>query len=273
MVNQDERDKMQVNRRYWEDVVPVHAASSFYNVDGFKAGGITLDELERGEVGDVTGKSLLHLQCHFGLDTLSWARLGARVTGVDYAEAAVQTARDLAAQCELDASFTCCNVYDLPQQLHEQFDIVYTSYGVLCWLSDIREWARIAASYVKPGGFFYIAEFHPFAYVFDDEADHLAYRYPYFATQPIRWELAGTYTNPEDQLDKHVDYEWTYRVGEVVTALIDAGLRLEFLHEHPFTVYQQLPFLEKTGPMRWGFPGGTQPIPLMFSLKAVKPAN
>ena len=271
MVDQEDREKMQVNRRYWEDVVPVHAASSFYNVDGFKAGGITLDELERGEVGDVSGKSLLHLQCHFGLDTLSWARMGARVTGVDYAEAAVNTARDLAGLCGLDARFICCNLYDLPQQLHEQFDIVFTSYGVLCWLSDIHEWARIAASYVKPGGFFYIAEFHPFSYVFDDEADHLIYRYPYFKKAATRWEFEGTYTGAAEKLDRHEDWEWTYRLGDVVTALIDAGLRLEFLHEHPFTVYHQLPFLERTGPMRWGFPGGEQPVPLMFSLKAVKP--
>lgn len=273
MVNQDERNKMDINHRYWEDVVAVHAGSRFYDVPRFIAGENRLDELERGEVGDVSGKTLLHLQCHFGLDTLSWARLGARATGMDYSLEAVDTAQSLARECGLDARFICCNLYDLPQHLDEHFDVVFTSYGVLCWLPDIREWARIAASYVKPGGFFYIAEFHPFSYVFDDEADHLVYRYPYFATQPIRWELEGTYTGTEDKLSKHEDFEWTYRLGDVVTALTDAGLRLEFLHEHPFTVYQQLPFLEKTGNMRWGFPDGEQPIPLMFSLKAVKPAD
>lgn len=272
MLNQDDRDKMDINRRYWEDVVAVHAGSRFYDVPGFIAGDNRLDELERGEVGDVNGKSLLHLQCHFGLDTLSWARLGARVTGVDYAQEAVETARSLARECGLEARFIHSNLYDLPQNLEGQFDIVFTSYGVLCWLPDLREWARIAASYVKPGGFFYIAEFHPFAYVFDDETDHLAYRYPYFATQPLRWEAAGTYTGAEDKLATHEDWEWTYRLGDVVTALTDAGLRLEFLHEHPFTVYEQFPFLEKTGHMRWGFPDGAQPIPLMFSIKAGKPA-
>jgi 2-polyprenyl-3-methyl-5-hydroxy-6-metoxy-1,4-benzoquinol methylase len=268
MLNQDDREKMDINRRYWEDVVAVHAGSRFYDVPGFIAGENRLDELERGEVGDVNGKSLLHLQCHFGLDTLSWARLGARVTGVDYSREAVETARSLARECGLDARFIQCNLYDLPGQLDEQFDVVFTSYGVLSWLPDIRAWARIAASYVKPGGFFYIAEFHPFAYVFNDEADHLEYRYPYFNTQPTRWEMAGTYTGAEDKLEQHEDWEWAYRLGDVVTALIDAGLRLEFLHEHPFTVYEQFPFLVKTGHMRWGFPGGTQLIPLMFSLKA-----
>ena len=273
MITNEDRDRMRVNSRDWNDAVAVHRASAFYDVAGFKTGAVKLNALERGEVGDVSGKSLLHLQCHFGMDTLSWARLGASVTGMDYSEQAIRAAGELAAECGLEGRFICCNLYDLPAHLDGQFDIVYTSYGVLCWLPDLREWARIAASYVKPGGFFYIAEFHPFAYVFDDESDHLAYRYPYFQTQPIRWELAGTYTGPEDKLDKHVDYEWTYRLGEVMTALIDAGLRLEFVHEHPFTVYPQLPFLEKTGPMRWGFPGDAQPIPLMFSLKAHKPAD
>lgn len=271
MINQDDRAKMDINRRYWEDVVAVHASSRFYDVPGFISGDNRLDALERAEVGAVSGKSLLHLQCHFGLDTLSWARLGARVTGVDYSQEAVDTARSIARECGLDASFICFNLYDLPQHLNEQFDVVFTSYGVLSWLPDIQQWARIAASYVKPGGLFYIAEFHPFAYVFDDEADHLVYRYPYFEPQATRWEFEGTYTGPEDKLEKHEDWEWTYRLGDVVNALTDAGLRLEFLHEHPFTVYQQFPFLEKTDQLRWVFPGGVQPVPLMFSIKAVKP--
>lgn len=271
MVKKKARALMEVNRRYWDEVVPVHARSEMYNLAGFKAGGLSLDALERGEVGGVNGKTLLHLQCHFGLDTLSWARLGAQVTGMDYSPQGIAKARELAAECGLDARFICCNLYDLPRQLEGQFDIVYTSYGVLCWLPDLREWARIAASYVKPGGFFYIAEFHPFSYVFDDEADQLKYRYPYFAQEPLHFEFDGTYADKAAKLEHREDYEWTYRLGEVVSALIDAGLRLEFLHEHAFSVYEQLPFLEKAGGGRWRFPGGEEPIPLMFSLKAAKP--
>lgn len=270
MVRKIDRERMQVNRRYWDEVVPVHAASEMYDVQGFKAGRLTLDDLERGEVGEVQGKTLLHLQCHFGLDTLSWARLGARVTGVDYSPQAVAMARALAVECAIDARFICCNLYDLPRQLEGHFDIVFTSYGVLCWLPDLREWARIAAAYVQPGGFFYIAEFHPFAYVFDDEASSLQYRYPYFKRAATRFEFDGTYAEKTARLQNREDYEWTYRMGEVVTALIEAGLRVEFLREHPFTVYEQLPFLEKEGKARWRFAGGAEPIPLMFSLKAVK---
>ena len=271
MVKKMDRERMETNRRYWNEVVPIHAASEMYDVEGFKAGGLSLDELERAEVGEVGGKSLLHLQCHFGMDTLSWARLGARVTGMDYSPQAIAKARGLAAECGIEARFICGNLYDLPRQLEGQFDIVFTSYGVLCWLPDLREWARIAASYVKPGGFFYIAEFHPFSYVFDDEANRLQYRYAYFAKEATRFEFDGTYADRAARLQNREDYEWTYRIGDVVTALIEAGLRIEFLHEHAFTVYEQLPFLEKAGKRRWRFPGGEEPIPLMFSLKAAKP--
>ena len=271
MVNKEDRERMEINRRYWNEVVPVHARSKMYNVEGFKAGGLSLDKLERGEVGDVAGKRLLHLQCHFGMDTLSWARLGARVTGMDYSPPAIEKARGLAEECGIDARFICCNLYDLPHQLAGEFDIVFTSYGVLCWLPDLRQWAGIAASYVKPGGFFYIAEFHPFSYVFDDEADTLKYRYPYFAQEATRFEFDGTYADKEAKLKNREDYEWTYRLGDVVTALVEAGLRVEYLHEHAFTVYEQLAFLEKAEPGRWRFPRGEQPIPLMFSLKASKP--
>ncbi|HNR02692.1 MAG TPA: class I SAM-dependent methyltransferase [Anaerolineaceae bacterium] len=271
MVKKADRELMEINRRYWNEVVPVHAGSEMYNLAGFMSGDLSLDELERSEVGEVGGKQLLHLQCHFGLDTLSWARLGARVTGMDYAPDAIAKARALAAECGIEARFICSNLYDLPQQLEGQFDIVFTSYGVLCWLPDLREWARIAASYVRPGGFFYIAEFHPFSYVFDDEAGELKYRYPYFAREALRFEFDGTYADKDAKLQNREDYEWAYRMGDVVTALIEAGLRIEFLHEHAFTVYEQLPFLVKAEKGRWRFPGGAKPIPLMFSLKAGKP--
>ncbi len=271
MVKKLDRERMEVNRRYWDEVVPVHAGSELYNLVGFKAGEISLDDLERGEVGEVTGKRLLHLQCHFGMDTLSWARLGAQVTGMDYSPEAISKARQLAVDCGLEARFICCNLYELPQQLEEQFDIVFTSYGVLCWLPDLREWARIAASYVKPGGFFYIAEFHPFANVFDDEVKQLRYRYPYFTQDATHFEFDGTYADKGARLENREDYEWNYPLGEVVSALIDAGLQLEFLHEHAFTVYKQLPFLEKVGRARWRVPDGEEPIPLMFSLRAAKP--
>ncbi len=270
---QDPKDEgfMQTNRRMWNELVKVNARSAFYDLDGFRRGVNKLNSLERGEVGDVKGKSLLHLQCHFGMDTLSWAQLGAQVTGMDYSEEGISLARQLSEELNIPARFVCCNLYDLPANLDGQFDVVYTSYGVLCWLNDITGWAQIAASYVKPGGFFYIAEFHPFALVFDDESDELRYRYPYFEQEALTFEVKGSYADREAEISAGRDYEWQHTLAEIVNGLITAGLRIEFLHEHAFTVYEQLPFLKPDGKGYWRFPDGKQPIPLMFSLKASKP--
>lgn len=263
------------NRDHWDELVPLHARSAFYDVDGFKAGRITLGRLERQELGDVRGKSLLHLQCHFGLDTLSWARLGARVTGVDFSPRAVDLARALAAELGIDARFLCADIYDLPDALDEQFDIVFTSYGVLTWLPDLRRWAHVVAHFVRPGGTFYIAEIHPFGMVFDDSEGISALQvhdaYPYFPTaQPLAFDNDCSYASSETLAAHHRTYEWPYTLGDVVTFLIDAGLRIEFLHEFPFACYRMFPFLEKDNEGRWWLPGRKASIPLTFSLKAVK---
>ena len=270
MLSDDDLEFMRKNRDYWDERVPIHARTHFYGIEQFLAGSEKLDPLEIGEVGDVEGKNLLHLQCHFGLGTLSWARRGAHVTGMDYSEPAIELARDLAQRSRLDARFLCCNLYDLPDHLMGQYDIVFTSYGVLNWLPDIARWAQIAASYVKPGGFFYIAEFHPFSMVFDDEADTLQYRYPYFEKKAMKFEAHGSYADSEAETHVNEEFDWNHTMSEIVTGLIDNGLRIEFLHEFPYSVYQQLPFLELDENGVWVFPDGKQPIPLMFSIKAFK---
>ena len=261
---------MENNRKLWEEWVPVHVNSEFYRVDQFVAGENALNALEIGEVGDVEGKNLLHLQCHFGKDTLNWARLGAHVTGMDFSESAIEQANQFAARCNLDARFICSNLYDLPQHLMGQYDIVFTSYGVLAWLPDIPRWAKIAASYVKPGGFFYIAEFHPFAMVFDDYATDLRYRYPYFDKEAMHFDVEGSYADREAKIQSKEEIGWNHTLSEIINGLIDNGLQIEFLHEFPFSVYQQLPSLVPDGHGHYIFPEGKQPIPLMFSLKASK---
>lgn len=270
MKEEDQRQLMNKNRDLWDELVPIHRRSEFYAADDFIAGGNRLNQLELSEVGSVDGKNLLHLQCHFGLDTLSWARLGAHVTGVDYSEKAVETAADLAARCNLDARFICSNIYDLPQNRMGQFDVVYTSYGVLTWLPDIPRWAAVAASYVKPGGFFYIAEFHPFVMALDDEADSLRFRYPYFEEDALRFDVNGSYADESANLKTKDEYGWNHPLGEIVSSLIDNGLRIEFLHEHAYTVFKQFPFLEPFDNGLWRFPNGEKLLPLMFSLKAIK---
>lgn len=171
------------NQRLWDAWTAVHAAGEFYDLAGFREGGIRIRPYEIAALGDVTGKSLLHLQCHFGLDTLSWARLGAIVTGVDFSPAAIRLARELAADIGItDARFIESNVYQLPVRLADAFDIVYTSRGVLGWLPDIRGWARVVARFVRPGGRFYISEAHPVIQVFESEGvgpRELRLQYPY----------------------------------------------------------------------------------------------
>ncbi len=266
-------EQTEANRRHWDEVVPAHAASDFYDVASFKAGKTTLKAVELEELGDVKGKSLLHLQCHFGLDTLSWAREGAAVTGIDFSEQAIETARNLAAETGIDARFLVSDIYALPENLDGQFDIVFTSYGVKAWLPDIERWAQVAAHFVRPGGTFYIVEFHPIAGVFDDEpgATDLRVRYPYFPTEePMRFENEGTYATGAE-LEHRVTYEWTHTLGDIVTALTDAGLRIEFMHEFPFMTNQFLPFTEVApdGKVRLKQHDGS--VPLLFSIRATKP--
>lgn len=264
----------EANHRRWDESVPIHVASASYDVAGFKAGKSKLKPVELEELGDVRRKTLLHLQCHFGLDTLSWARKGAIVTGADYSEPALEAARALAAECSLDAHFVLSDVYSLPEKLHEQFDIVFTSYGALNWLPDISRWAKVAAHFVKPGGTFYVAEFHPIVGIFDDApgATDLRVLYPYFSTgEPLRWETDGTYADLDAKLTHRVTFEWSHPVSEVLTALIDAGLRIEFLHEFPFTCHPQLPFMRKRDERTYRLPEHDGSLPLLYSIKATKP--
>jgi SAM-dependent methyltransferase len=263
-------DYTQANRRLWDEWTHIHEKSELYRLEQFKAGENKLNPLEITEVGPVAGKSLLHLQCHFGMDTLSWARLGAQVTGIDLSPEAIRLAGSLSAELDIPGRFICCNLYDLLDHLHETFDIVYTSYGVLAWLPDLTHWASLIAFYLKPGGVFYIAEIHPFAMIFDDEASELKVRYPYFNPRVQAWDVHGSYADPTAEVQQKVSYEWDHPLGAVLTALIQAGLSLEFVHEFPFACYQQFPFLQLAEDGYWYLPGKAQTVPLIFSVRARK---
>jgi SAM-dependent methyltransferase len=265
------------NRALWNEWTPIHLRSEFYDVEGWKAGRGRRDlrPVLVEEVGDVAGKDLLHLQCHFGLDTLSWARRGARVTGADFSERAVEQARLLAAETGLGASFVCSDVVDLPANLEGDFDIVFTSFGVLNWLPDLSRWAEVVAHFVRPGGFFYIAEAHPFAWVFDDDnaATELHLRYHYWPSpEPLVFPDTGSYADPDAPVEAPFEYAWQHSMGEIVSSLAAAGLRIEYLHEFPWIVWQMFPFMVETEPLTWRLPEPYDArLPLMFSLKATKP--
>lgn len=267
-----EDDYMEANRALWNEWAPIHDRSKFYDVEGFKRGGIRLKDFEVREVGDVRGKDLLHLQCHFGIDTLSWARLGARVTGVDFSDRSIDLARSLAEEIGVGARFVLANVYQVPAVVDEDFDVVYASRGVLGWLPDLPRWADVVAHSLRPGGFLYVHEIHPFLYVFDDSrgVTEPRVKYPYWVqSAPLEFAVEGSYADPDAHVNTPVSYDWPHGMDEIVTSLIDAGLRIDFLHEWPFLDWE-LPFLEKRGDV-WVYPGPGE-LPLSFSLKASKPA-
>jgi 2-polyprenyl-3-methyl-5-hydroxy-6-metoxy-1,4-benzoquinol methylase len=274
------------NRDLWDEWTGIHETSGFYDLDGFRRGGVRLRDFEIADVGPVEGKTLLHLQCHFGIDTLSWARLGARVTGADFSPKAVELATRLAADLGLDARFVCSNVYDLPSALDGEFDVVYTSRGVLGWLPDVEAWAKVVAHFVKPGGVFYIHEVHPVAQVWQDEGvqpGELKLHYPYFTNpEPFEFDTQGSYADPQADVRTPKEYGWNHSMGEIVSALASAGLRIDLLREFPYTEWA-FPFLEERRVMphgeteaksTWWLPesaGGE--LPLFFSLRATKPGS
>ena len=263
-----EDERLRDNRQNWNERTPVHASSSFYDVEGFKAGRITLTDVERSEVGDVAGKTLLHLQCHFGLDTMSWARLGAKATGVDFSDAAIDLARSLSDELELHTRFICSDVYDLPDVLDEEFDVVFTSYGVLVWLPDLDRWASVIHRMLKPGGTFHIVEFHPFLDAFEvSESGDLKAAYGYFHGEVSTPGNQPSYAGRELISSPH--HEWQHPLGDVVTALIDAGLTIEFLHEFPFCS-QPYAGTKQCEDGRWRFPHHGESFPHMYSIRAIK---
>jgi SAM-dependent methyltransferase len=265
-------DYIKTNKALWEELTDINLGSQMYDMEGFKRGAGTLDSIEIEELGEVGGRSILHLQCQFGQDAISLGRHGARVTGVDISEKAIATAKALSVELNVPADFICCNLYDLPQHLDRQFDIVFTSGGVLCWLPDLEQWGGLINRYLRPGGFFYIREFHPVAAVFNNDRSALELKamYSYFhKSEPQKWDDGFAYAD-HGKRTINPSYEWQHSMADVVNSLTSQGLRIEYLHEFPFCSYDCFPFLEKGGDGRWRFPGGKDLIPLMFSLKAVK---
>jgi ubiquinone/menaquinone biosynthesis C-methylase UbiE len=259
------------NRRRWNELVDVHVRSEEYNLEGFIGGESSLHNVELEALGDVSGKKLLHLQCHFGLDTLSWARLGAEVTGVDFSENAIQLARHLSEKLRIPARFIHCNVYDLPEVHNERYDIVYTSYGVINWLHDIYQWGEIVYHFLKSEGTFFIAEFHPFLWVFDEEGIDLVVKYSYWPTlEPQYFEVEGSYADKTAVLENKGNYEWVHPLSDVLNSLIRAGLTLQEIKEYPFSVDSIYASME-IGPDGYRrFKNKEYNLPIMFSVKAVK---
>jgi SAM-dependent methyltransferase len=256
---------VEINRKTWNERTATHFQSEFYDVPGFVAGKSSLYSIELDLLGDVAGKSILHLQCHFGQDTLSLARMGAQVTGVDLSDKAIDTARALAEQIGMSAqsTFICCNVYDLPVHLEGQFDIVFTSYGTITWLPDLDRWAAIVARYLKPGGRFVFAEFHPVVWMFDDDFKEVGYRY--FNSGPIIETESGTYADRD--ADLHYQYVgWNHGFAEVLGSLLGAGIRLARFEEYDYSPHNCFRHTVEFAPGKFRIKHLGDRIPMVYGL-------
>ncbi len=256
-----------VNKDTWNKKVAIHAKSEMYDIEGFKLGKSSLMPYEIKALGDVKGKSLLHLQCHFGQDTLSWSRAGAKCVGIDISDEAIKLASQLNNELNLDAEFVCCNVLDTSEYVKETFDIIYTSYGVIGWLPDLKPWAKMIAERLKVGGTFYIVEFHPILWMFDYLEGTPVMKYGYMQDEVIYEEYEGTYA---DQSSKMVskEYGWNHGLSEVVNALIEAGLQIDYLNEYDESPYDVFPDLIKQDNGMYAMKN--QLFPMLFEIKATK---
>ena len=263
----DNANYFETNKETWNKKVAIHAQSNMYALEDFKAGKTSLMPYELKALGNVNGKSLLHLQCHFGQDTLSWSRMGAKCTGVDLSDEGIKLAQQLNEELKLDATFVCCNVLDTSDYISEKFDIVFTSYGTIGWLPDLKPWAKMISERLKPGGIFYIVEFHPILWMFDYNEGKPKMKYHYNQDEVIYEEYEGTYADGSSKMVSK-EYGWNHGLSEVVNALIQAGLQIEYLNEHDESPYDVFPDLIKTEDGMYKMKD--QLFPMIFEIKAVK---
>ena len=262
------------NRRNWDERVPIHRRdrSGFYGVERFLAGEKHLLAFEWGELEDIAGKRLIHLQCHFGLDTLVLVRHGAIVTGLDFSPAAIDEARLLSEQTGLRAEFFCANVYDAREALTGDFDIAYVTWGTICWLPDLMGWARTIASLLVPGGYLYFADAHPNMLILEERDGRLEHEFPLDtpADRPLVFDQAHTYNEDPTSLAATRTFEWIHSLSRILGALLDAGLTLDFLHEHPGLPWPPFPMCVRGKDGLWHLPDRIPAFPLAVSLRARK---
>ena len=265
-----ETTHLEANKNAWNKKTSIHTKSEFYDLPGFKAGKNSLNNLEREWLGDVKGKTLLHLQCHFGMDTISWARLGASVTGIDLSDEAIKMAETLAEAENADAKFICCNVYDTRQYVQAQFDIVFTSYGTIGWLPELKRWAKVVADSLKPGGRFLIVDFHPVLWMLSNDFSHIQYPYSSSENEPIEEVETGTYADRDAEITV-TTYGWNHGLSRIMGVLLEEGLQLKRFEEFTYSVYECFQNLERGADGFWRIKGMGDKLPMMYGIEMVKP--
>ena len=260
-----ESNYLEINRASWNNRVEPHLKSDFYNLEGFLNGDTSLNSIELDLLGDIKGKTILHLQCHFGQDTLSLARMGAEVTGVDLSNKAIDSANTLAKEINTKATFICCDIYNLPLHLNQQFDIVFTSYGTIGWLPDMNKWAQIVSKYLKPNGHFVFVEFHPFVWMFDDNFKKINYNY--FNTEAIIESEEGTYADRNANITPEYVC-WNHSLSEVISSLIKNGLEITSFNELNYSPYNCFKNTIEFETKKYRIKHLNNMIPMVYSIKA-----
>ncbi len=264
------KNYLEINKNSWNARVQPHLESDFYFVDEFVKGRTSLNSIELELLGDIKGKSILHLQCHFGQDSISLSRLGAKVTGIDLSDKAIYAAIDLAKKCGTDTEFICSDVYNLPNVLDEKFDIVFTSYGTIGWLPDLDKWADVVSHFLKPDGEFVMAEFHPVVWMYDDDFEGVAYNY--FNEKMITETLEGTYA--DSSADIVQDYvSWNHPLSDVLQNLINKNLELKNFQEFDWSPYPCFKHVQEFEKGKWRISKFGNKIPMVYAIKAKKKSS
>lgn len=261
---------LEVNKKSWNTRLASHLESDFYDVKGFIAGKSSLNAIELDLMGDIKGKRILHLQCHFGQDTISLSRLGAEVVGVDLSDKAIEKAKELAITTKSSAQFVCSDVYELPKILDQEFDMVFTSYGTISWLPDLKKWASVIGHFLKPGGKFVFAEFHPVVWMYDDDVKEVTYHY--HNTGAMMEEEEGTYADKNANIKEKCIF-WNHGIGEVVNSLIASRLAIDTLNEYNYSPYSFVRNCEEFEKGKYRITHFENKIPLVYAIVATKAIN
>jgi 2-polyprenyl-3-methyl-5-hydroxy-6-metoxy-1,4-benzoquinol methylase len=263
----EELDYININKKTWNNKTDVHIASEFYDMEGFLNGKSTLNSIELELLGDVKGKKILHLQCHFGQDSMTLSRMGAKVTGIDFSEKAIEKAKEFANQLHLDTQFICCDVYETLQHINEEFDIVFTSYGTIGWLPDIEKWANVVSNCLKPNGKFIMADFHPVVWMYDNDFKEVYYSY--FNIEPIIEDESGTYADRYSEIEAKT-ISWNHPTSEILNSLIDSGMEIKRFNEYDYSPYNCFNETEEFEPGKFRVKHFGNKIPMVYSILATK---
>lgn len=261
------QDYIKINKNTWNNKTDVHIASEFYDVEGFLNGKSTLNSIELELLGDVSNKKVLHLQCHFGQDTMTLSRMGAQATGIDFSDKAIESAREFSRKLNLDTKFVCCDIYDTPNHIDEKFDIIFTSYGTIGWFPDLDKWAKVISHFLKPNGTFVIADFHPVVWMYDNNFNEVFYSY--FNIEPIIEDESGTYADRYSSIEAKT-IGWNHPISEILNALISNGLEINCFNEFDYSPYNCFSETEEFEPNKFRIKHFENKIPMVYSIKATK---